>query len=145
MSCYHLYQQFGTLYSWNNPIYDGLLDTYISGSSNTVVYMIFLSQEELQASHGAREKELNKQRAVDRVRVRDPANRQRIVSLLGYQGLKLDLVTLLKTMSVTYLLEVSMILGSIPIYKHGTYQEYIYSLNFFQMIYAQVFLVHEIN
>ena len=49
-------------------------------TSMLVVYVVILSQEELQVSHSAREKELNKQRAVDRVRVRDPANRQRIVS-----------------------------------------------------------------
>jgi len=42
-----------------------------------------LLQEELQISHGAREKELSKQRTVDRARVRDPSNRQKIVSLLG--------------------------------------------------------------
>ncbi|XP_065914456.1 CBY1-interacting BAR domain-containing protein 1-like [Dysidea avara] len=36
------------------------------------------AKEELQISHGAREKELNKQRTVDRARVRDPSNRQKI-------------------------------------------------------------------
>ena len=37
-------------------------------------------QEELRASHSVREKEVNKQRNLDRVRIRDPANRKRIVS-----------------------------------------------------------------
>lgn len=51
-----------------------------------------LLQEELQISHGAREKELNKQRAVDRARVRDPSNRQKIVSLFGILDWFLDVL-----------------------------------------------------
>ena len=55
----------------------------LGGGVPTLLPMLLLLQEELQISHGAREKELNKQRTVDRARVRDPSNRQKIVSLLG--------------------------------------------------------------
>ena len=35
-------------------------------------------QEELKTNHAVREREVNKQRNLDRVKIRDPANRKRI-------------------------------------------------------------------
>ena len=40
----------------------------------------FVSQEELKSNHSVGEREVTKQRNLDRVRIRDPANRKRIVS-----------------------------------------------------------------
>lgn len=60
--------------------------------TSPITALIMLLQEELQISHGAREKELNKQRAVDRARVRDPSNRQKIVSLFGILDWFLDVL-----------------------------------------------------
>ena len=40
----------------------------------------FVPQEELKSNHSVGEREVTKQRNLDRVRIRDPANRKRIVS-----------------------------------------------------------------
>ena len=39
------------------------------------------AREEVRAAHSVGDREVGKQRSLDRVRIRDPANRKRIVSL----------------------------------------------------------------
>ena len=88
--------------------------------------MIFLSQEELQVSHSAREKELNKQRAVDRVRVRDPANRQRIVSLFykmkqhNHTYCLLDVLSLLRRRVTNLVLVLHLKPLSVTLFRYHT-------------------------
>ena len=43
--------------------------------------LYYIPQEELKSNHSVGEREVTKQRNLDRVRIRDPANRKRIVSI----------------------------------------------------------------
>lgn len=54
--------------------------TTSASTSSPLSLSLSLDQEELRTSHSVREREVNKQRNLDRVRLRDPANRKRIVS-----------------------------------------------------------------
>lgn len=59
---------------------------------NGVLY--FQLQDEIRAAHGVWEREVTKQRNLDRVKFRDPANRKRIVSSSVYISLSISILYL---------------------------------------------------
>ena len=54
------------------------------------MYLYVYTQEELRETHTVGEKEVNKQRNLDRARIRDPANRKRLVSYVISTCTQLD-------------------------------------------------------